>query len=43
MAGFKHLRHLSLMGNPLTKKANYRAYLVFKLPHLKVRGLCLIR
>jgi hypothetical protein len=35
LAGFKHLKHLSVMGNPVTKKANYRLYVVFRLPHLK--------
>lgn len=36
LAGFKHLKHLSLMGNPVAKKANYRLYVIFRLPQLKV-------
>lgn len=36
LVGFKHLRHVSLMGNPVTKKANYRLYVIFKLPQIKV-------
>ena len=36
LVSFKHLRHLSLMGNPLTKQPNYRLYIVHKLPQLKV-------
>mmetsp|Transcript_7521 Transcript_7521/g.19128 ORF Transcript_7521/g.19128 Transcript_7521/m.19128 type:complete len:283 (+) Transcript_7521:230-1078(+) len=36
LVNFKHLRHLSLMGNPLTKQANYRLYVVHTLPQLKV-------
>ena len=36
LSGFKHLQHLSLMGNPVTKKANYRLYVIFRLPQLKV-------
>lgn len=36
LAGFKHLKLLSLMGNPVTKKPNYRLYVIFRLPQLKV-------
>ena len=36
LSGLKHLKNLSLMGNPVTKKSNYRLYVVFKLPQLKV-------
>lgn len=36
LVGFKHLKHLSLMGNPVTKKANYRLYVVFRLPQVRV-------
>ena len=36
LENFRHLKFVSLMGNPLCKKANYRLYLIFKLPKLKV-------
>ena len=36
LVGCKHLKHVSLMGNPVTKKANYRLYVIFKLPQIKV-------
>lgn len=30
----QHLTHLSLLDNPVTKRANYRSYVISKLPHL---------
>ncbi|KAI9303327.1 leucine-rich repeat-domain-containing protein [Cunninghamella echinulata] len=36
LAELKKLQHLSLLDNPITKKENYRLYVIHKLPSLRV-------
>nr|ACO15752.1 U2 small nuclear ribonucleoprotein A [Caligus clemensi] len=36
LAKIKSLTHLSLMSNPVVSKADYRLYLIHKLPHLRM-------
>jgi hypothetical protein len=36
LESFKKIKMLSLLGNPVTQKPNYRLYLIAKLPGLKV-------
>jgi U2 small nuclear ribonucleoprotein A' len=36
LESFKKLKMLSLLGNPVTQKPNYRLHLIAKLPGLKV-------
>jgi len=36
LAGLKNLTTISLLNNPVTKKENYRLYVIHKLPTLKV-------
>lgn len=36
LSQLKELKHLSLLFNPISTKENYRAYIIFRLPQLKV-------
>jgi len=37
------LKHLSLIGNPVTSRKSYRLYVIYKVPSLRVLDFCRIR
>jgi len=43
LGGFKKLVYLSLIGNPVTNKENYRYYLIYRIPTLRFLDFAKIR
>lgn len=43
LATITTLKHLSLIGNPVTARKSYRLYVIYKVPSLRVLDFCRIR